>query len=34
MKNVHQIDQNGQNESKLAKVVGTQSAKMYQNEHS
>ena len=34
MKNVYQIDQNGQNESKLTKVAGTQSAKMDQNEHS
>ena len=34
MKNVYQIDQNGQNEPKLTKVVGTQLAKMDQNEHS
>ena len=34
MKNVHQIDQKGQNEPKLTKVAGTQSAKMNQNEHS
>ena len=27
------IDQNGQNEPKLTKVVGTQLAKMDQNEH-
>ena len=31
MKNVDQIDQNGQNEAKLAKVAGTQLAKMNQN---
>ena len=34
MKNVYQIDQNGQNEPKLTKVVGTQLTKMDQNEHS
>ena len=34
MKNVYQIDQNGQNEPKLTKVAGTQLAKMDQNEHS
>ena len=34
MKNVYQIDQNGQNEPKLTKVEGTQLAKMDQNEHS
>ena len=34
MKNVYQIDQNGQNEPKLTKVVGTQVAKMDQNDHS
>ena len=34
MKNVYQIDQNEQNEPKLTKVVGTQLAKMNQNEHS
>ena len=34
MKNVYQIDRNGQNEPKLTKVVGTQLAKIDQNEHS
>ena len=34
MKTVYQIDQNGQNQPKLTKVVGTHSAKMDQNEHS
>ena len=34
MKDVHQIDQNGQNEPKLTKLVGTQLAKVDQNEHS
>ena len=34
MKNVYQIDQNGQNEPKLTKVAETQLAKMDQNEHS
>ena len=33
MKDVYQIDWNGQNEPKLTKVVGTQLAKMDQNEH-
>ena len=33
VKNVYQIDQNGQNEPKLNKVVGTQLAKIDQNEH-
>ena len=33
MKNVYQIDQNGQNEPKLTKVAGTQLAKIDQNEH-
>ena len=34
MKNVYQIDQNGQNEPKLTNVVETQLAKLDQNEHS
>ena len=34
MKDVYQIDQNGENEPKLAKLVGTQLAKMDQNEYS
>ena len=34
MKNVYKIDQNGQNETKLTTVVGTQLAKMDQKEHS
>ena len=34
MKNVYQIDQNGQNEPELTNVAGTQLAKMDQNEHS
>ena len=32
MKNVYQVDQNGQNEPKLTKVAGIQLAKMDQNE--
>ena len=31
MENVYQIDQNGQDEPKLTKVVGAQLAKMDQN---
>ena len=34
MKNVYQIDQNGQNKPKLTKAAGTLLAKMDRNEHS
>ena len=34
MKNMYQIDQNGQNQPKSTKVAGTQLAKMNENEHS